>query len=172
MEPEVRNGTQTIWSRVQARSGELGSGARSERGQAARDLDLHENQLRKWVKEFASDPSPATGLSGASNQLERPPSAYPSTNRTMLLLSVGQMSDHKTRVSCSTPCRPLRARGIEPCIRRAAAAKSHMITTRRYTANDIGSRTSSPSSRTGAVLLRATTDVLTPSSQQSASLQP
>lgn len=27
--------------------------------QAARDLDLHENQLRKWVKEFASDPSHA-----------------------------------------------------------------------------------------------------------------
>lgn len=24
--------------------------------QAARDLDVHENQLRKWVKEFASDP--------------------------------------------------------------------------------------------------------------------
>ena len=27
--------------------------------QAARDLDLHENMLRKWVKEFASDPSQA-----------------------------------------------------------------------------------------------------------------
>lgn len=24
--------------------------------QAARDLDVHENQLRKWVREFASDP--------------------------------------------------------------------------------------------------------------------
>jgi len=24
--------------------------------QAARDLDVHENVLRKWVKEFASDP--------------------------------------------------------------------------------------------------------------------
>lgn len=27
--------------------------------QAARDLDVHENQLRKWVKEFASDPAQA-----------------------------------------------------------------------------------------------------------------
>ena len=25
-------------------------------GQAARDLDLHENVLRKWVKEFGADP--------------------------------------------------------------------------------------------------------------------
>jgi len=27
--------------------------------QAGRDLAVHENQLRKWVKEFASDPSQA-----------------------------------------------------------------------------------------------------------------
>ena len=27
--------------------------------QAARDLDLHENLLRKWVKEFAADPGQA-----------------------------------------------------------------------------------------------------------------
>jgi len=27
--------------------------------QAARDLDVHENQLRKWVKEFAADPAQA-----------------------------------------------------------------------------------------------------------------
>ena len=27
--------------------------------QAARDLDVHENVLRKWVKEFASDPAQA-----------------------------------------------------------------------------------------------------------------
>ena len=27
--------------------------------QAARDLELHEKQLRKWIKEFASDPSQA-----------------------------------------------------------------------------------------------------------------
>jgi transposase len=27
--------------------------------QAARDLDLHENLLRKWVKEFGSDPAHA-----------------------------------------------------------------------------------------------------------------
>ena len=27
--------------------------------QAARDLDLHENMLRKWVKDYASDPAQA-----------------------------------------------------------------------------------------------------------------
>jgi transposase len=27
--------------------------------QAARDLEVHENQLRKWVKEFAADPAQA-----------------------------------------------------------------------------------------------------------------
>ena len=27
--------------------------------QAARDLDVHENMLRKWVKEFAADPQHA-----------------------------------------------------------------------------------------------------------------
>ena len=27
--------------------------------QAARDLDLHENLLRKWVKDFSSDPAQA-----------------------------------------------------------------------------------------------------------------
>ena len=27
--------------------------------EAARDLDVHENQLRKWVKEFTSDPAQA-----------------------------------------------------------------------------------------------------------------
>ncbi len=27
--------------------------------QAARDLDIHENMLRKWVKEFAGDPQHA-----------------------------------------------------------------------------------------------------------------
>ena len=27
--------------------------------QAARDLDVHENVLRKWVKEFAADPGQA-----------------------------------------------------------------------------------------------------------------
>ena len=27
--------------------------------QGARDLDVHENQLRKWVREFAADPAQA-----------------------------------------------------------------------------------------------------------------
>ena len=46
-------------SRVQARGGEAGAGARRDGGQAARDLDVHENVLRKWVKEFAADPQHA-----------------------------------------------------------------------------------------------------------------
>jgi transposase len=29
--------------------------------QAGRDLDVHENVLRKWLKEFASDPVPSQG---------------------------------------------------------------------------------------------------------------
>jgi len=40
--------------------------------QAARDLDLHENVLRKWVREFASDPQHAFPGHGQmkSEQLE------------------------------------------------------------------------------------------------------
>ena len=33
--------------------------------QAARDLDVHENVLRKWVKEFAADPQHAFPGQGA-----------------------------------------------------------------------------------------------------------
>ena len=32
--------------------------------QAARDLDVHENVLRKWVKEFAADPAQAFPVQG------------------------------------------------------------------------------------------------------------
>ena len=40
--------------------------------QAARDLDLHENLLRKWVKDFAADPQRAFPGQGQMNpeQLE------------------------------------------------------------------------------------------------------
>jgi transposase len=40
--------------------------------QAARDLDLHENLLRKWVKDFAADPQHAFPGQGQmkSEQLE------------------------------------------------------------------------------------------------------
>ena len=59
MEPEVEHGTETIWPRVQARGGEAGARTGVTVAQAARDLDLHENLLRKWVKEFAADPQHA-----------------------------------------------------------------------------------------------------------------
>ncbi len=32
--------------------------------QASRDLDVHENVLRKWVKEFGSDPAQAFPVMG------------------------------------------------------------------------------------------------------------
>jgi transposase len=32
--------------------------------QSARDLDIHENVLRKWVKEFGSDPAQAFPVTG------------------------------------------------------------------------------------------------------------
>lgn len=40
--------------------------------QAARDIDVHENQLRKWVREFATDPAQAFPGQGQMNpeQLE------------------------------------------------------------------------------------------------------
>ena len=58
MEPEVDDGTETIWPRVQTRGGEAGSRTRCVCG-ASRDLDLHENLLRKWVKDFSADPQHA-----------------------------------------------------------------------------------------------------------------
>ena len=45
-----------IWARVQGRSCQACQGARGLGSAAARDLELHENVLRKWVKEFGSDP--------------------------------------------------------------------------------------------------------------------
>ena len=65
MKPEVGDGTTQVWAGVQDRGGSADQGARRVSvAQAARDLDVHENVLRKWVKEFAADPgrpSPATG---------------------------------------------------------------------------------------------------------------
>jgi len=56
MKSEVGHAETKIQPGVQGRSGE----ACQERGvsaaQAGRDLDVHENVLRKWVKEFGSDP--------------------------------------------------------------------------------------------------------------------
>ncbi len=59
MELEASNGTQTFQSRVQAGGREAGPGARGSVAQAARDLDVHENQLRKWVRKFTTDPARA-----------------------------------------------------------------------------------------------------------------
>lgn len=40
----------------QDRGGQAGQGTGVSAAQAGRDLDVHENVLRKWVKEFGSDP--------------------------------------------------------------------------------------------------------------------
>ncbi len=55
MEPEVANATTKVFSGVQGRGGaaDQGTGCRPAGG---RDLDVHENVLRKWVKEFSADP--------------------------------------------------------------------------------------------------------------------
>jgi transposase len=53
LEQEAENATKEVQPGVQARGGEVGA------AQAARDLDLHENVLRKWVREFAADPQVA-----------------------------------------------------------------------------------------------------------------
>lgn len=45
-----------IQSRVQGRGGQAYQGTRGVVAQAGRDLGVHENVLRKWVKEFGSDP--------------------------------------------------------------------------------------------------------------------
>jgi len=42
--------------------------------QASRDLDVHENVLRKWAKDFASDPSQALPGHGTMS-LSRPRSS-------------------------------------------------------------------------------------------------
>jgi len=41
------------------RGGQACRGARVSVAQAGRDLDVHENVLRKWIKEFGSDPAQA-----------------------------------------------------------------------------------------------------------------
>ena len=56
MKPEVDHAETKIQSRVQDRGGEAGQGTRGVGGASGRDLDVHENVLRKWVKEFGSDP--------------------------------------------------------------------------------------------------------------------
>jgi transposase len=48
-----------VQSRVQGRGGQVGQERGVSAAQAARDLDVHENVLRKWIKEFGSDPAQA-----------------------------------------------------------------------------------------------------------------
>lgn len=55
MKPEVGHAETEIQSRVQGRGGQAYQGTPSV-AQAGRDLGVHENVLRKWVKEFGSDP--------------------------------------------------------------------------------------------------------------------
>jgi transposase-like protein len=55
MKPEVGHAETEVLSRVQDRGGQAGTRVWSLAAQAARDLDVHENVLRKWVKEFGSD---------------------------------------------------------------------------------------------------------------------
>ena len=55
----MADGTTQFQPGVQARGGAVGSGAGVSVAQAARDLDLHQNMLRNWVRDFASDPAQA-----------------------------------------------------------------------------------------------------------------
>ncbi|QXX76106.1 hypothetical protein MHY1_02941 [Methylovirgula sp. HY1] len=48
-----------VFSGVQGRGGSADPGARCFRGPGVRDLDVHVNVLRKWVKEFSAEPAQA-----------------------------------------------------------------------------------------------------------------
>ena len=56
MKPEVGYAETKIQPRVQDRGGQACQGAWGICGASRRDLGVHENVLRKWVKEFGSDP--------------------------------------------------------------------------------------------------------------------
>lgn len=56
MKPEVVHGEKKdIQPRVQARGGQSGRRACVSVAQAAKDLDVHENLLRKWVRELRQE---------------------------------------------------------------------------------------------------------------------
>lgn len=59
MKPEAGCCEARIQPGVQGRGGSPGARTGCERAQASRDIDVHENVLRKWVKEFGSDPKQA-----------------------------------------------------------------------------------------------------------------
>jgi transposase len=57
---EVVHGNATrVQPGIQARGGKTGEGTGVTAAQAARDLDVHENVLRKWIRDFAVDPQQA-----------------------------------------------------------------------------------------------------------------
>ena len=56
MKPEVGHTETKVQSRVKIEAVKLVRERGVSAAQAARDLDVHENVLRKWVKEFGSDP--------------------------------------------------------------------------------------------------------------------
>jgi len=59
MKPEVDHAETKVQPRVQDRGGQAGTGARSFGGISPRNLNVHQNVLRKWVKEFGTDPTQA-----------------------------------------------------------------------------------------------------------------
>ena len=56
MKPEVGHAETKVRSGVQGRGGQACEGAPGIGGAGCAGLDVHENVLRKWVKEFGSDP--------------------------------------------------------------------------------------------------------------------
>src|SRR6476660_6584515 len=56
IQPEVGHAETEVQSRVQGRGGQASQGTGVSVAQAGRDLGVHENVLRKWVKEFGSNP--------------------------------------------------------------------------------------------------------------------
>jgi transposase len=59
LEPEVVYGTQTLCPRVQAEAVRLVKERGVSVAQASRDLGVHANVLREWVRAFAADPEQA-----------------------------------------------------------------------------------------------------------------
>ena len=56
IQPEVGHAETEVQSRIQDEAAKLVRERGVSVAQASRDLDVHENVLRKWVKEFGSDP--------------------------------------------------------------------------------------------------------------------
>jgi len=59
LELERWNGATEVQAGVQPRGRKVGEGPRRFGAQAARDLDVHENVLLKWIRELSADPQHA-----------------------------------------------------------------------------------------------------------------